>query len=226
MTTFEFTKRLATFVKRSIEAYGEDFKADFEVKSKMTPKEFNDVLRDNRRRFDGCGDYDYCYTVKCLSFIKVYFTIDYEECNEDSDDEDSDEERLCLPNMDSFKPSIAIFYEDKHNSIDYMIGQYEGFTEYDWVDSLVKLYTLCECNRTLSEINGYCKSCYIRATEQEEDCCCCGENEGIWIKLKCNHFIHRKCWEKIQSFKEKDCYAYRKCPLCRNESTLHDYSWV
>ena len=217
MTTFDFTPRLATFVKRSIQAYTEDFKKDFEEKSKMTMQQFKKILEDDNTEDE--------YTFKIKSIIKdgvgikVFFQIEFES----DDDEDT-----FTPIMDSFKPMIAVCYTDLTQGNNIVLAKYYGFTECDWVDSLIKPYIICLCNTSLAEINEYCKDCYTWAMKQDDVCCCCGENEGVWVQLKCKHLIHRHCWEKIEVVKSKrqDVPKCRKCPLCRGETAIYDYDRV
>jgi hypothetical protein len=225
-TTFDFTERHATFVKKYIEAYGEDFKKDFEEKSKMTPKQF-------QKKIDDGQYYDYIYRQISLKGVRITFQISVDYDDYDSDEED-DEEIERLPNMATLKPKIKVCHMTKDEFEVELAGfstdcpENFGYTECDWADSLIKSYVICGCQHRVAEIKGFCKQCYVMTTKQEEACCCCYENEGVWIELECKHLIHYDCWTRIDFIKPKDgknTYT-KKCPLCRSEFCHGNYTRV
>jgi len=217
MTTFDFTPRHAMFVKKFIEAYGDDFKKDFNEKCKMTSDKFYEKEIDSN---DDC-----IFKIRHFDSLNIRIVINFEIIYHWTDDED--ENKI---DMGTLEPVINVFYKDFRNSIDQRLALRCAFnedgdwTEYDWVDSLIKTYTMCSCGTQLIEIKGFCKDCYIWTTEQEDDCCCCRENEGVWIKLQCNHLIHYDCWKKIKETKSQEHSGLcRKCPLCRGETEVNKY---
>ena len=154
--------------------------------------------------------------------VKIIFQIefDYFQIENESDEEEH------TPNMATLKPLIDVNYMD--GNIDINLFVHTGFTEYDWVDSLIKSYTMCGCENRLAEVKGYCKECYIMTTEQEDVCCWCHENEGVWIELECKHLIHYDCWRKIEyvaSTDERKKYN-QKCPMCRSELSWSRYTRI
>jgi hypothetical protein len=81
--------------------------------------------------------------------------------------------------------------------------------EKEWVESLVKTYTLCRCSMKVAVKDGLCGRCYPYVYKQGEECCICREDEGLWIQLDvCKHIIHLDCWDKVEGL---------KCPLCRHQ---------
>jgi hypothetical protein len=211
------------FVKKNIEAYGEDFKRDFDEKRKMSAKQFQKKIDEDER--DGEYVYKETYLCKSSKGIRITFEIQFQyENNSDAEDE-TDE---CLPNMDTCTPLISVGYVDytvASDKMDITIAKYNGFTEYDWVDSLIKPYIMCSCGRSIAQIKGFCNVCYVMTTEQEDVCCCCHENEGVWVELVCTHLIHQNCWRKIESKHTKE-ECLQKCPLCRTESPYNKYTIV
>lgn len=94
-------------------------------------------------------------------------------------------------------------------------------------------YNICDCGRLCAEIcqeppssnpeqYDKCQDCYIysytRTEEEGGDCCVCMQNGGRWVKLGCNHILHKVCWNKIIKYKCKD-----KCPMCRVNTEVSEY---
>jgi len=88
-----------------------------------------------------------------------------------------------------------------------------------WIQSLETEWKLCRCGETLrsypSPKEDVCSQCYIhgyiRTEEQGGDCCVCHENDGRWIRFKCNHEIHYHCYRVMTDNGKRSM----KCPLCR-----------
>lgn len=94
------------------------------------------------------------------------------------------------------------------------------------IDALVKTHRACrDCGDwELVEDTWFCRDCYPFVMTREEDCCCClDHSEGKWIKLSCQHILHKRCWLNIETTCTCHPHRYtRKCPLCRKESTFPD----
>ena len=78
-----------------------------------------------------------------------------------------------------------------------------------WINTKVKTYIYCKCDRDVIIKDGWCKYCYPFVMNQEDDCSVCMENSGVWVELKCKHKIHEHCFKNIEN---------KKCPLCRKVS--------
>jgi len=76
-------------------------------------------------------------------------------------------------------------------------------------------FAVCEdCEQAFAEEDGYCVRCYAHRTSQTEDCpICLDDAEAVWVKTKCGHVFHQKCWNRVEMKIGK-----RSCPLCRTES--------
>ena len=89
----------------------------------------------------------------------------------------------------------------------------------DIIDGLVGAHPSCkECGSwDLAKDIPFCRMCYPLIMTHTEDCCCCLTNtEGIWVKLPCDHIMHKQCWLAIKCEHEScGCHVKRKCPLCR-----------
>jgi len=88
-----------------------------------------------------------------------------------------------------------------------------------WIKSLETEWRLCRCGETIREFpspnKDLCSQCYIhsyvRTEEQGGDCCVCHENDGRWIRFKCNHETHLHCYRRMTNNGQENM----KCPLCR-----------
>ena len=120
--------------------------------------------------------------------------------------------------------------------------QSSNITSPTWEDCVEKMhhnfppdseYNICDCGRLCGEIcqsppcsnpDQYdrCEDCYIysyiRKEEEGGDCCVCMQNDGVWVKLECNHIIHKSCWNKILKGR-----CMNLCPLCRANTRVGDY---
>lgn len=75
------------------------------------------------------------------------------------------------------------------------------------IDNLTEFKSCISCNHYKANKDGFCNNCYPWVTTQEEDCCICLDNSPkVWIKLPCNHIMHKYCYKKVEG---------QKCPLCR-----------
>ena len=96
----------------------------------------------------------------------------------------------------------------------------------EWVDQLPSTYQICPCTKHVActDGEGWCDQCYvhryIRTEDEGGDCCVCMENEGVWIKLSCDHILHGHCYESIPEIS----WLKRDCPLCRQPVTSIKYN--
>ena len=149
---------------------------------------------------DELGKYDGSIRLGYREFGNVSCTVDL--MFEEDDDENID------------RDSIDILVQLRYRTISFnraWLGSHKLSlltNEKDWIDSLVKTYTVCVCGEALAEKDGWCMSCYPSVYKQDENCCVCLEDEGVWIEFPCGHKIHQYCWSQIKE---------TKCPLCRHD---------
>lgn len=104
-----------------------------------------------------------------------------------------------------------------------MKKEIDGFrTEYHWCPCGSLVGGAIVRGRVMAPLAvGLCDNCFIFGHEQTEEeggaCCVCLANKGVWMKLKCGHTLHKKCFSKIQSEGGKT-----KCPLCREPTTFSE----
>lgn len=86
---------------------------------------------------------------------------------------------------------------------------------FDWINSIADSYQVCNCGCELVKRDGLCTMCYILSYERSEEeggaCCVCLENNGRWVKLNCNHIMHKTCYRNL---------VKSECPLCRHPHHL------
>jgi len=184
---FEFTPRLATFFRRFVNLHINSLESEVKDSRELNNDDYERKYGDHIK-----------YVLKGISFDNWYFQIvikrDYDE-----------EQDLYI--TDSAYLLIELSY--KQISINTTIPC--DFNP----DLYIKQYRMCECQKNLVNQEGYCDNCYPYVITQDENCCVCHENEGVWIKLDCNHLIHLGCWKKMIGY---------SCPLCRNHNT--DYKLI
>lgn len=186
---FELTPRIALFFKRVLTIEADNIQEQFKKYTAMDEEIFRDNINDD----DDCN-----VNLMTRSFNSFSIKI---TCEYHFDDEDNIE-------MDQLYIQVEIKY--KNQIID--IRVYEKDKMNDWLDSLIKVYQSCKCNKKLAKLDGWCHTCYPYVIEQDDNCCCCLQNEGVWLKLSCGHKLHSYCWEQVQNL---------KCPMCRNKEKHH-----
>ena len=215
MTDFTFTKRDATFVKRFIDLYTEDFKKDIEEKTKMDSDTF-------KTKLDNMGDYRF----RCrrgVNNVFVSLIIKFKLCDDDEDENNID--------MKSLEPFIKVMiYHEQYNDT-LLYEDHFNIENNEWIDKLIKTYQFCSCSaNTLAVKDGYCEQCYPLVMEQEDVCCICLHNEGVWVKLECGHTLHKGCFRNIGDYRtanrNSDGQCVKKCPLCRKEVGWNDYKTI
>jgi len=210
---YEFTKRHALFFSRFLEIEKPDYIETVRNYLGMTPAELELRVEDED------GEIHLCSGRHFNNFkIQVFIEFDREDC-EDGDDCDCDSRKHpIIPETMNLYCQLNIHLGPGEMVC---IGRHDVNLVSDdktWMESLVKKYSVCQCNRHLSCKDGYCKGCYPYVCEQEDDCCVCKENEGLWAELRCKHKIHELCWKKTIGL---------KCPLCRHEMNhKHQYDRI
>jgi len=192
---FEFTKRDATVAKRFVEVHLKSVMEQLEEINKMTSHALTKIVR---------SDEDDILAVTHFNNIRMQIRV----IAEFDEDEDRYLSESANCKFEIRNTEIGAFYKEHPYNVEYM----ENLKLNIWIDSLVNKYLICKCNHKLIEKDGWCKHCYPFVMEQPDVCCCCLENEGVWVKLDCNHTIHKYCFNKIIG---------RKCPLCRAEINPH-----
>ena len=209
MTDFTFTQRDATFVKRFIQLYAEDFVKDIELKKQMDSDTFKTEMDEDT--------HDYTFKATRGPNDKLYSIIVSMEIGFRYSD-------INIIDMKSLKPVIKVTIFQKNNYNTELCERPFIMESNEWVDTLIKTYQFCSCSPIVLAVkDGYCSCCYPLVIEQEDVCCICHCNEGVWIKLLCGHTMHKGCFEKIDFYKnaEQDRKWVKKCPLCRKESVCN-----
>jgi hypothetical protein len=187
---FEFTKRHATVAKRFAEVNFQYAMDKLDEVNLMTSEELNKFLSSD----------DNILARIFMNKIRMEIRVlpDYD----DDDDEYLIGTAKCTIHLRG--DEVSAFY-NKHTYTELLKINI-------WIDSLVKTYSVCKCNKHMAEKDGWCRECFPFVMEQPDVCCCCLENEGVWGKLPCNHILHSYCFYKIANW---------KCPLCRADSEPH-----
>jgi hypothetical protein len=186
--TFEFTTRLAVFFTRYLE-----------IAKPKTMERLDEIKKMHNQDIEMM---DSPLTSQWFKGFRCDIHLEWEF----DDEEEIDHETMRI--------LVSIKYKD------FQLGSriVTDSDEKEWVESLVKTYTLCGCSKKVAEKDGWCKSCYPYVYKQGEECCICKEDEGVWIQLDvCKHIIHLGCWEKVEGL---------KCPLCRHQYTQHHWEYL
>jgi hypothetical protein len=199
--TFEFTPRIALFFTRYLE-----------IEKMNLIKKTAELILSSSEEID--KHYDECYGLVTIGQIYfkgwgVRFVLDYER----DDDGDGNIIPKSLNLYCDMVRSVGSYRSDVIS-----IGRHDLSLltdEKPWLDSLVKTYITCACEKKIVKKDGYCSDCYPYVCSQADDCCICKENEGVWVELKCKHILHEHCWRKTVG---------KKCPLCRKEQE-HKFSY-
>jgi hypothetical protein len=118
------------------------------------------------------------------------------DCNWDNDDDSIEWDNLDLSFSITFN-KYAFVFERGRKMVDL----------FKIIDNLTEFKQCTSCNHYKAKKDGFCDDCYPWITTQEEDCCICLDNSPkVWIKLPCNHIMHKFCYSKVEG---------QKCPLCR-----------
>ena len=146
-------------------------------------------LRTNQRDEDGNAYF------KCFHFNKWLLSFEWHDVSDSADDSyDINIHMTVCYNSDNNRRTIGSFY----------LGD-EDFQK------LIRTHYPCaECDTMLADSmisddfakshdnTHLCHDCFAKAMKHTEDCCCCMENNwAVWIKLPCNHVLHKKCFYKI-----------------------------
>jgi hypothetical protein len=189
--TFEFTARCATVFKRKLEVEMKDIVEVFTNAPNLSIDEVEKSIDDG-------GDWN----LQTICFKEFRMSVEIDFTRDDDDNEIQ---------LDSLKLAVRIYY--KKVRIGHIVLK-DDFNIFDQeIDKLVKEYKICPCGQ-LEKKDGWCRYCYPLISTQEDICSICHENEGVWIKLKCNHLVHRPCWYQMEN---------HKCPLCRAVQQRNEY---
>ena len=149
---------------------------------------------------------------KYMVTYNVYIPYHNDECEEI--DETTEQDECDCDNGRQF--TAAILYKNIELT-KYEFGEKTDKAQlFEWLDKIQTVYELCRCGELVRK-DGWCSTCYIYRCERTEEeggvCCVCLENEGRWIKLGCNHALHKSCYENLMK---------PACPLCRHEHSGFD----
>jgi hypothetical protein len=181
---FEFTSRLSQFFRRFVHFHLVKCEAELKESRELDENEYETKYE---------SDDHFHYVMKAKSFGDWVFKITI-NCDPDNNGDITPDEAYLLIELYYKRIFIGSITPSKFDS-----------------DFYIKKYSMCECEEYLSELDGYCADCYPYVITQEDNCCVCYENEGIWIKLSCDHILHKICWKKTIG---------TKCPLCRKQESI------
>lgn len=160
-------------------------------------------------------------TIRVGNFLvkyDIYIPYHSEECEHENETSETDE---CGCNTTrEYTAYLSYNLRESHGRVN--LNEYE-FTKdtdksklFEWIDTIPDTYQICNCGNELVKRDGWCTMCYIyryeRTEEEGGNCCVCLENEGRWIKLKCNHILHKSCFLNLTKL---------TCPLCREPQCGH-----
>jgi len=190
MTSFDFTPRIATFFTRFLDINKKKFIEKTQQYIQMSDEDLRDEI----------GKHDGDIRLGFREFGNVTCTVDLMF-------EEDDDENIIRNSIDI----LVVLRLKTLSSHRTWLGSHKMSlltNEKEWIDNLVKIYTVCVCGESLAEKDGWCFQCYPSVIKQGENCCVCLEDEGVWIEIPCGHKIHEYCWLRIKE---------TKCPLCRHD---------
>lgn len=200
MTSFTFSPRIVELMKRQITIVCIDLK-------KITDDELYLFYEKDYERYD-----------KTFGDFSIQFQCVFDNSQR-------------MINMESIDVIISCNNHDFiHKTL--MSVRSRNIYEYDVICELFRyehhVFRFCKleyCNELcLCKEEDLCRNDYLYNYHHEDRCCVCLENDGSWTKLKCNHFIHTVCIEKLSDIDTnyKHDTLEITCPLCKQTTDFCD----